>query len=177
MRVFCSSNNFLCQEIFSSEFSFSVQHRKQFLSELVPLEGFITFMDFQFNFLPIYIIHRTRISSSRKKWSKRKSINFSFNFLFFRWSDSVWKVPRNTFLLGKVPPDPTLIFFLWEILPRTSKCPRTPLFFIIFVGKDCPGPLYIWLRLPRTPLFFIFLDKKFCNPPVWSTWTCTCKQI
>ena len=31
-------------------------------------------------------------------------------------------------------PKPT-IFFLWEILPRTSKCPVTPLFFIIFASK------------------------------------------
>ena len=34
---------------------------------LVRLEGFITFSDFQFKFLSIDIIHRTRTNSSRKK--------------------------------------------------------------------------------------------------------------
>ena len=47
MRVFCSSN-ILCQEILSSELSL---HRKQLLSELVRLEGFITLTD-QFNLSP-----------------------------------------------------------------------------------------------------------------------------
>ena len=52
---------------------------------------------------------------------------------------------------GQTSPDPTIFtIFLWEILPRTSKCPETPLLFIIFVGKYCPEPHKIWLRLPRT---------------------------
>ena len=34
---------------------------------LVRLEGFLTFSDFQFKFLPIDIIHHIRINSSRKK--------------------------------------------------------------------------------------------------------------
>ena len=51
------------------------------------------------------------------------------------------------------------LFFLLKILPWTSKCPRTPLFFIIFVmkhspdhiifGSDCPGLhhfLFLWIK-------------------------------
>ena len=74
-------------------------------------------------------------------------------------------MPWNT-LKGKILPDPTIfIIFLWKILSQTSKCPRTPLFFIILVGKHCPRP-HIWLRLPRTPLYF-FPDQKFCPNLVW----------
>ena len=139
------------------ESSFSIQHQKQLLSELVLLEGFITFMNFQFKPSLIDIIHHTCISSERKTEAKRKSINFSFNFIFIVEQTLSEKCPGTHYLKDKVPLDPTIfIIFLWEILSQTSKCPRTPLFFIIFVGKYCPRPHYIRLRLPRTPLYFIF---------------------
>ena len=65
------------------ELTFSIQHQKQLLSDLKLLEASITFMDFQFEPLLIDIIHHTRISSLRERnGAKRKSINFSFNFIF-----------------------------------------------------------------------------------------------
>ena len=135
MRVFCSSTIFLSQEILSSELSF-VQHRKQLLSELVRLEGFITLTDFQFKFLPIDIIHCTRISPSRKKnEAKQKSITFSFNFIFIIEQTLSEKCPGTHYYSAKFPRNPLfLLFFVGNIAPDFQML-HNPLFFIIFVGK------------------------------------------
>ena len=132
--MFCSSN-ILCQEIFSSELSF-VQHRKQLLSKLICLKGFLTLTDFQFMFLSIDIIHLTRIKPSRKKnEAKRKSSTFSFNFTFIVEQTLLKTCPRTHYYSAKFPQTHYFYSFFVGILPRTSKCPITPLFFIIFARK------------------------------------------
>ena len=125
-------------------------HRKQLLLELVRLEDFITLTDFQFKFLPIDIIHSTRISPSRKKnEAKRKSITFSFNFIFIV-EQTVRNAPRNTLLWYKVPPEPAIfIRFSGRYCPRLLNASELH-YFLLFFPEQCPGPYYIWLRLPRT---------------------------
>ena len=91
MRVFCSSNIFLCQEILSSELSFA-QQRKQLLSELIGLEDFITLTDFQFKFLSIDIIHNIRIGPSREKLRQNDKALLLFSFYSF-------------FFVGNIAPD------------------------------------------------------------------------
>ena len=56
--------------------------------------------------------------------------------LIFIIEQTVRNVPWNTLLKGKVPVDPTI--FLWEILSRTSKCPRTPLFLLCLSENIAP---------------------------------------
>ena len=102
MRVFCSSN-VLCQKIFSSELSF-VQHRKQLLSELIPLKGFITVTDFRFMFLSIYITHLTRISPSREKnEAKRKSIILALISLLSLNRLCPKRAPEHIFIVQSSP--------------------------------------------------------------------------
>ena len=88
-------------------------HRKQLLSELLRLEGFITLTDFQFKFLPIDIIHRTRISPSRKNQAKRKSISFDFIFIV---EQTLSETCPGTHYYG-------------------TKFPRNPLFLFVLVGN------------------------------------------
>ena len=132
--MFCSSN-ILCQEIFSSELSF-VQHRKQLLSKLICLEGFITLTGFQFMLLTIDIIHLTRINPSRKKnEAKRKALLLVLISLLLLNRLCRKRAPEHIIIAQSSTKPTIFILFLWEILPRTSKCPITPLFFIIFASK------------------------------------------
>ena len=140
---------------------FSVQHRKQLLSELVLLEGFIPFMNFLFKSLPIDIIHHTRISSSREKMKQNKKELILASISFLLLNRLCLKSSPEHIIKGQSPSDPTLFIFVRNI----AQCPQNPTIFIIFVRKYCPGPHYIWFRLPQTPLYFIFLDKKFCPGP------------
>ena len=104
--------------------------------ELVRLEGFITFSEFQFKFLPIDIIRRTRINFSRKKMRlNEKSINCSFNFIFAVEETLSEKCPEHI------------------IIEQNS--PQNPLFLLFFCGKYCPG-------LPNAPephYFLLFLSE------------------
>ena len=102
---------------------------------LVRLEGFITFLDFQFKFLSIDITHRTRTNSSRKNEAKRKSINLSFNFIFIVEQTLFEKCPGTHYYRAKFLQNPLfLLFFVGNIVPD-FQMPHNPLFFIIFVGK------------------------------------------
>ena len=101
---------------------------KTIILGLVRLEGFITFSDFQFKFLPIDIM---RINFSRKK---RKSIHFSFNFIFIIEQTLSEKCPGTHYYRAKFP--------------------QNPLFLLFFGGKYCPG-------LPNAPephYFLLFLS-------------------
>ena len=154
----------MCQEIFSSELPFA-QHRKQLLSELVRLEGFITLTDFQFKFPPIDIIHRTR---TRKKMRQSEKVLLLALISFLSLNRLCPKsVPETHYYIAKFPWNPLfLIFFCGKYCPGLLNAAE-PHYFLLFLSENnapdqCPGPHYIWLRLPLTPLFFIFLDKKFC---------------
>ena len=166
MRVFCSSNIFLCQEILSSELSF-IQHQKQLLSKPVRLEGFIPFTDFQFKFLPIDKIHRTRNSPSRKKMRQNEKALLLALISFLSLNRLSEKCPGTHYYGTNFPRNPLfLFFFCGKYCPGLLNAPE-PHYFLLFLSNNnapdqCPGLHYIWLRLPRTPLFFIFLDKKFC---------------
>ena len=149
------SNIFLCQEISSSRTfsyvkkfcvpSYCFRHRKQLLfSELVRLEVFKTFMDFQFKFLPIDIMHRNRISSSRKKLGKTKSINFSFNF--------VLSLNR---LCTKSAPE--------HIIIRQSSLGAHH--FCYFCGNYCPGFLSA-----QDPTILLFLSENNASDHITFGW-------
>ena len=140
MRVFCSPNIFLCQEILSSELSFSIQHRKQLL-----LGSYV------WRALQLYRIFNL---------SSHRSISYTVLVLtlalisFLSVKRLCPKVPRNTLLWGKVPPNPLFLLFL--------------------CGKYCPGlpnasePHYFnyfcWKIMPRTTSY---LDETAPDPTIF----------
>ena len=129
--MFCSSNIFLCQELLSSELSF-VQHRKHLLSELVRLEGFITLTDFQFKFLPIDIIHHTRISPWRKNMRQNEKALLLALISFLSLNRLC---PKHIIIVQSSPGTHYFYSFLWEILPRTSKRPE-PHYCLLFLSEN-----------------------------------------
>ena len=100
---------------------FFVQHQKQLLLELVLLEGFITFMNFQFKPLLIDIIHRTRISSSREKMRQNEK---ELMLALISFSSLNRFCPKSTpehIIKGQTSPRPHYFYyFLREILPWTT---------------------------------------------------------
>ena len=70
--------------------------------------------------------------------------------------------PEHIIIVQSSPGTHYFYSFLWEILPQTSKCPRTPLIFYYFCRTLMPRTTLYLAETARTPLFFIFLDKKFC---------------
>ena len=117
VRVFCSSNIFLCQEILSSELSFVHTENIYYWSSYV-WRASVTLTDFQFKFLPIDKYTVLVLALREKSEAKRKSITFSFNFIF---------IVEQT---------------LSETRPGTHYCgtkfPRNPLFLFVFVGDIAP---------------------------------------
>ena len=102
---------------------------------LVRLEGFITFSDFQFKFLPIDIIHRTRINSSRKMRQNEKALILAL--ISFLWLNRLLseKCPGTHYYRVKFPQNPLLLLFFVGNITPDFQMPQNPTIFIIFVGK------------------------------------------
>ena len=138
------------QNVFHGEIKllFSVQHQKQLLSELVLLEGYITFTNFQFKPLPINIIHHTHISSSRdKNEAKRHWINFSFNFIFIIEQTMSIKSALEHIIIGQSSPGPHY-FFVGNISPD-FQMPQNP---IIFLNYFC-RKTFLWTTASHHVIF------------------------
>ena len=88
--------------------------------------------------------------------AKRK--RFSFNFVRLCLKSALEHIIKGQ----STPGSHYFYYFFVGNIALDFQCPRTPLFFINFLGKHCPGPHYISLRLPWIPLYFIFPDQKFC---------------
>ena len=131
MQVSHSLTIFLCQEIFSLEFIFLLT-LKTILSELVLFEGFITFIDFQFQSTLINIIHYepTSISFLRKKRQNENALYFSFNFIFI-----IEEMMRNIAPDFQMPQNHIKFdYFQRKILPQTSALCH------ISLSSGCPRP-------------------------------------
>ena len=98
-------------------------------------------MNFQFKPLPIDIIHHTRISALRERMRQKKKALILALISFYRWTDSVRKVPQNTLLKGKVPPDPTIFIIFCGKNSPDFQMPQNPIIFAYSFGKYCPGPV------------------------------------
>ena len=118
-------------------------------------------MDFQFKLLPIDIIHRNRISSSRKKLGKTKSINFSFNFVLSLNRLCPKSAPEHIIIRQSSPGAHHFCYFCGKYCPGFLSA-QDPHYFYYFCQKIMPRTtLYLAETVPA-PLFLSFIDKIIC---------------
>ena len=113
-------------------------HRKQLLLELVRLEGFITLTDFQFKFLPIDKYTVLVLALREKMRQNEKALPLALISFLSLNRLCPKHAPEHIIIVQSSPGTHYFYSFLWEILPQTSKCLRTPLFFYYFSRTSAP---------------------------------------
>ena len=160
MRVFCSSNIFSCQEILSSELSFSVQHLKQLLSGSYVWRALQ--LSWIFNLSSYRSISYTVLvlTLREKNEAKQKSINFRFNFIFIVEQTLSEKCPEHIIIEQNSPQNPLLLlFFVGNIAPEFQK-PQNPTIFY-FCRKIMPCTTLYLAETAPNPTIFYFSGQKF----------------
>ena len=135
-------------------------HRKQLLLELVRLEAFITLTDFQFKFLPIDK-YTVLVLALREKMRQNEKALLLALISFLSFNRLCPKQALEHIIVQSSPGTHYFYSFLCEMMPQTSKCLRTPLFFITFPGPVPRTTLYLAETAPD-PTMFYFSRYKFC---------------